>query len=76
MIASSNDSAASSSGLVPVLRVTAALGVLAVAILGVLLVLEIIPRAQFGEYLTKSLLVTLIAGLAIAAISYITRARS
>ena len=75
MIANSNDSTASGSGLGAVLRVTAALGVLAVAVLGVLLVLEIIPTAQFGEYLTKSVLVILIAGLAITAISFITRAR-
>ena len=74
MIASSNETQANNSGLGAMLRLLGVFGILAAAILGALLVLEIIPRALFGEYLTKSLLVVVIAGLAITAISFITRA--
>lgn len=54
----------SSAGLPGVLRLTAALAILALAVLAGLVVLDVVPRDQLAPYGRRILLLALIAALA------------
>ena len=54
----------SSAGLAGVLRLTAGLAILALAVLAALVVVDVVPREQLTNYGTRILLLALIAILA------------
>jgi hypothetical protein len=62
-----------SSGLPGVLRLTAGLAIVALAVLAALAVLDVLPREQVTSYGRKILLLALIAGLASAGIAGLVR---
>jgi hypothetical protein len=64
---------ASSAGLPGVLRLTAGLAILALAVLAALAVLDVLPREQVTTYGRRVLLLALIAGLAAAGIAGLVR---
>ena len=59
------------SGLGGVLKLTAIIAMVLLALLGVLVVLDVIPRDSLGELATKILLVACIFGLASAALAFL-----
>jgi hypothetical protein len=63
----------SSAGLPGVLRLTAGLAVIALAILAALVVLEVLPREHLAAYGTRILLLALIVGLASIGIAGLVR---
>lgn len=63
----------SSAGLPGVLRLTAGLAVVALAILAALVVLEVLPREQLAPYGTGILLLALIIALASIGIAGLVR---
>jgi hypothetical protein len=63
----------SSSGLPGVLRLTAGLAILALAVLAALVVLEAVPREQLATYGTRILLLALIIALAAVGIAGLVR---
>jgi hypothetical protein len=63
----------SSAGLPGVLRLTAGLAVLALAVLAALVVLEVLPREQLASYGTRILLLALIIALASMGIAGLVR---
>jgi hypothetical protein len=62
-----------SAGLPGVLRLTAGLAILALAVLAALAVLDVLPREQITSYGRRILLLALIVGLAAAGISGLVR---
>jgi multisubunit Na+/H+ antiporter MnhB subunit len=66
-------SSQSSAGLPGVLRLTAGLAIIALAILAALAVLDVLPREQITSYGRRVLLLALIAGLAAAGIAGLVR---
>jgi hypothetical protein len=62
-----------SSGLPGVLRLTAGLAILALAVLAALVVLEAVPREQLTRYGTRILLLALIVALASVGIAGLVR---
>jgi hypothetical protein len=63
----------SSAGLPGVLRLTAGLAVIALAILAALVVLEVLPREHLASYGTRILLLALIVALASIGIAGLVR---
>jgi hypothetical protein len=63
----------SSAGLSGILRVTAGLAILALAILAALVVIDVVPRDQLTRYGTRILLLALIAILASMGIAGLVR---
>jgi thiamine transporter ThiT len=63
----------SSSGLPGVLRLTAGLAIVALAILAALAVLDLLPREQVTSYGRRILLLALIVGLAAGGIAGLVR---
>jgi hypothetical protein len=61
------------SGLAGVLKLTAVIAILLLALLGMLVVLDVIPRDSLGELATKILLVACIFGLASVALGFLMR---
>ena len=61
------------SGLAGSLKVIAAMAILALALLGALLVLEVIPQSMFQELLGKTMLLVLIAACTTAALWVVVR---
>jgi len=64
------------SGLVGTIKLLIASGIVLVASLALLVVLEVIPRQVFGELAEKALLVTSIVMLASVAIALLMRGRN
>lgn len=64
------------SGLVATIKLLAASGIVLVAGLAVLVVLDVIPGQVFGELAEKALLVTSIVMLASVAIALLIRSRN
>jgi hypothetical protein len=62
------------SGLANVLRLVAAGAIVLLAVLGVLVVFDVIPRDAFGELSTKIVLLACIVALASGAIAFLMRA--
>jgi hypothetical protein len=62
-----------SSGLPGILRLTAGLAIVALAILAALVVLDAVPMAQLAPYGRRILLLSLIVGLASAGIAGLVR---
>jgi multisubunit Na+/H+ antiporter MnhB subunit len=62
-----------SAGLPGVLRLTAGLAVIALAVLAALVVLEVLPSEQLARYGTRILLLALIVGLASLGIAGLVR---
>jgi hypothetical protein len=67
------ESSQSSAGLPGVLRLTAGLAIVALAVLAALVVLDVMPREQLTSYGRRILLLALIVGLAAAGISGLVR---
>lgn len=67
------DNPATSPGLAGIMKGVASLAVILISGLAILLVLDLIPREAFSEYLVKSLLVIGIVGLGLIAIVSIAR---
>ena len=67
------DNSETSRGFAGVVKSIAALAVMLISGLAILLVLDLIPREAFSEYLVKSLLVIGIVGLGLVAIVFIAR---
>ena len=63
----------SSAGLPGVLRLTAGLAVIALAVLAALVVLEVLPREHLAAYGTRILLLALIVALASIGIAGLVR---
>ena len=63
----------SSAGLPGVLRLTAGLAILALAVLAALVVLDAVPREQLTHYGTRILLLALIVALAAVGIGGLVR---
>lgn len=63
----------SSAGLPGMLRLTAGMAVVALAILAALVVLEVLPREQLAPYGTRILLLALIVALASIGIAGLVR---
>ena len=68
------DRSSQSAGLPGVLRLTAGLAVLALAVLSGLVVLDVLPREQLATIGRRILLLSLIAALASAAIAVLVSA--
>ncbi|HTT37212.1 MAG TPA: hypothetical protein VMH32_06035 [Burkholderiales bacterium] len=68
-----DDSGNARSGLVNVLKLIGAIAILVLALLGVLVVLDVVPRDALGELATKIVLVACIFGLASAALALLMR---
>lgn len=66
---------ANRSGLAGVLKLIAILAVVLLALLGVFVVLDVIPRDVLGELATKIVLVACIFALASAALGLLMRSR-
>ena len=62
-----------SAGLPGVLRLTAGLAIIALAILAALVVLEVVPREQVASYGRRIVLLALIMGLAATGIAGLIR---
>ena len=62
-----------SAGLPGILRLTAGLAILALAMLAALVVLDLVPLEQVGPYGRRILLLALIVGLAAAGIAGLVR---
>jgi len=73
MIEGPDDSGNARSGLVNVLKLIGAIAILVLALLGVLVVLDVVPREALGELATKIVLVACIFGLASAALALLMR---
>lgn len=67
------DNSETSPGLAGIVKGVAALAVMLISGLAILLVLDLIPREAFSEYLVKSVLVIGIVGLGLVAIVFIAR---
>jgi hypothetical protein len=67
------DTRSGSAGLPGVLRLTAGLAILALAILAALVVLDVLPREQLTSYGARILLLALIVALAAAGIAGLVR---
>jgi hypothetical protein len=63
----------SSAGLPGVLRLTAGLAIIALAVLAALAVLDVLPREQLTSYGRRILLLALIVALAVAGIAGLVR---
>jgi hypothetical protein len=61
------------SGLAGALKLIGMLAIVLLALLGALVVLDVIPRDALGELATKILLVACIFGLASAALAFLMR---
>jgi hypothetical protein len=66
-------SVSSSAGLPGVLRLTAGLAILALAVLATLVVLDVLPREQVAPYGRRIVLLALIVGLAATAVAGLIR---
>jgi hypothetical protein len=64
---------ATSAGLPGVLRLTAGLAVIALAVLAALVVLEVLPREQLARYGTRILVLALIVAFASVAIGVLVQ---
>ena len=73
MTQDSDQTGASRSALAGVLKLTAIIASVLLALLGVLVVLDVIPRDSLGELATKILLVACIFGLASVALAFLMR---
>jgi hypothetical protein len=67
------DSGSGSAGLPGVLRLTAGMAILALAVLAALAVLDVLPREQLTSYGRRVLLLALIVALAAAGIAGLVR---
>jgi len=67
------DNSETSPGLGGIVNGVAAIAVMLISGLAIRLVLDLIPRAAFSEYLAKSLLVIGIVGLGLITIVFIAR---
>ena len=68
-----DDSGNARSGLINVLKLIAAVAILALALLGILVVLDVVPRDALGELATKVVLVACLLALASAALGLLMR---